>query len=68
VIQKKQNQNHLNNHQRLQKKVLNPSKKLKKRRSLKKRLHIQKNKSKLIPAKTKPKLKNDKISVQDQNP
>ena len=41
---------------------------VKKKTVTKKTPHIQKNKSKLIAAKTKPKLKNDKISVQDQNP
>lgn len=48
------------------KKSSKPIEEVKKKTVTKKTPAIQKNKSKLIPAKTKPKLKNDKTSVQDQ--
>ena len=48
------------------KKSSKPIEEVKKKTVTKKTPVIQKNKSKLIPAKTKPKLKNDKTSVQDQ--
>ena len=48
------------------KKSSKPIEEVKKKTVTKKTPVILKNKSKLIPAKTKPKLKNDKTSVQDQ--